>query len=327
MMKSIDKYVFSTDLLTGKKVGSRYVLRGREYLLLPLYPLFHWWGVFLCRRAKCKERKRVQQAQYHHRLAMVAIAKNEAPYIAEWLTFHKLQGVEVVYLYNNDSTDNIRAVLEPFIAEGFVVYHEIHGKRKQYNAYNDAINRYGPFCKYMIFIDCDEFLVPMKADDRLLDLIDTAFAKDENAGGLVVNWCVYGSAGYEKKPEGLVIENFNTHANVEYDWNEYIKSIIKPACVRYFAHAHFPKYKRGFYPINIQGRYSPLWWNAITEYEGFRLNHYICKSKEEYVVRRKLGGADNGICRPMEEFYYGDRNEVKDTVIVRYIDDVKRELG
>ena len=328
---SINKFLFVTGILNGKRVRVgdryRYVLRKKEYLLLPFYPLLYLWGGVLYWRAKIHEKQRLKQAYYQYNLAMVAIAKNESPYIAEWLAFHKLQGVEVVFLYDNDSTDNMRDVLEPFIKEGFVIYNEIHGKVKQYDAYNDAISRYGYLCKYMAFIDCDEFLTPMKAGGHLLDLIDDSFAKNVNVGGLGINWCVYGSAGYEKKPEGLVIENFNAHAKAEFNGNESIKSIVKPVCVQYFAHAHFPNYKKGFYPINFQGKYCPSWWNIITEFDEISISHYICKSKEEYVIRRKMGKADDGKFRPIEDFFFYDRNEVKDTTMKRYIHDVKQVMA
>lgn len=323
----INKYIFITRLLEGKKVGAQYLLRRRECLLLPFYPLFYLWGVFLYWRVKKQERGRLKQAQYQYNLAVVAIAKNESPYIAEWLAYHKLQGVEVVFLYDNDSTDNMREVLEPFIADGFVIYNEIHGAKKQYDAYNDAINRFGHLCKYMAFIDCDEFLTPMNVGDRLLNLIDSVFEKDENIGGLVVNWCIYGSSGHEKKPEGLVIENYTSHAQVDFEWNEYIKSIVKPSSVQFFAHAHYPVYKRGFYPVNYQGKFNALCWNVISEFEGLKINHYICKSKEEFVIRRRFASADNGLYRPIDDFYINDRNEVKDTVILKYVNDVKRLMS
>ena len=44
-------------------------------------------------------------------LSVVAIAKNEAPYIKEWIEYHKLVGVERFYFYDNGSTDNTREVL------------------------------------------------------------------------------------------------------------------------------------------------------------------------------------------------------------------------
>lgn len=296
-------------------------------MLLPFYPLLCLWGMFLCWRMGKQEKQRMQRAQYQYHLAVVAIAKNEAPYIAEWLAFHKLQGVEVVFLYDNDSTDDMRTVLEPFIADGFVKYNEIHGAVKQFEAYTDAINRYGDRCKYMAFIDCDEFLVPTAAGDRILNLIEPVFARNVNAGGVGINWCIYGSAGHEQKPDGLVIEHFNMHAKADFGGNESIKSIVKPSCVEYFKHAHYPQYKKGFYPVNFQGRYCPSWWNVISAFDGLRVNHYICKSRDEYVARRKMGKADDGLIRPLKDFYDNDRNEEKDTVMVRYIDDVKRIMA
>lgn len=170
-----------------------------------------------------------------YRLTIVAIAKNESAYISEWLAFHKLQGVEKVFLYDNDSTDNMREVLQPYIEDGYVVYNEIPGRYRQYDAYNDAINRYGHLAKYMAFIDCDEFMMPVDSDKSLLEIIESAFLKDESAGGFGINWCMYGSSGYETKPEnGLLIENFTHHSLINHERNYTIKSIVKPYSVKGF---------------------------------------------------------------------------------------------
>ena len=39
-------------------------------------------------------------------LAVCAIYRNEAPYLREWIEFHRLVGVERFFLYNNESTDD-----------------------------------------------------------------------------------------------------------------------------------------------------------------------------------------------------------------------------
>jgi len=96
----------------------------------------------------------------------------------------------------------------------------VHGKFKQFEAYNDAISRYGHLAKYMAFIDCDEFMMPLDSDKGLLEIIESAFAKDENAGGIGMNWCILGSSGYKTKPaEGLVMENYTRHSVVSHDRN------------------------------------------------------------------------------------------------------------
>ena len=52
-------------------------------------------------------------------LSVCAIYKNEARYLAEWLEFHLLAGVEHFFLYNNDSTDDHREVLAPYLRAGW----------------------------------------------------------------------------------------------------------------------------------------------------------------------------------------------------------------
>ena len=91
-------------------------------------------------------------------LAFVLIAKNEAPYITEWLDFHIKQGVSHFIIYDNESTDNLREVLRPYIESGTVIYSIITGKIRQLDAYNMALHDYGHKFKYMGFIDADEFV-------------------------------------------------------------------------------------------------------------------------------------------------------------------------
>lgn len=68
--------------------------------------------------------------------------------------------------------------------------------------------------KYMAFIDCDEFMMPVDSNRSLLEIIESVFLKDENAGGFGINWCMYGSSGYETKTEkGLLMENFTTNSS------------------------------------------------------------------------------------------------------------------
>ena len=53
-------------------------------------------------------------------LSICAIFKNEAPYLREWVEFHRLVGVESIYLYQNRSEDDYQSALHPFLNDGFV---------------------------------------------------------------------------------------------------------------------------------------------------------------------------------------------------------------
>lgn len=91
-------------------------------------------------------------------LAFVLIAKNEAPYIEEWINFHLKQGVSKFIIYDNESTDNLREVLRPYIEKGIVFYELLRSKRRQNDAYNIALNKYRKNFKYIGFFDADEFV-------------------------------------------------------------------------------------------------------------------------------------------------------------------------
>ena len=55
-----------------------------------------------------------------YKLALCAIFQNDAPFLQEWIEFHKLQGVEHFYLYNNRSQDEFKEVLAPYVESGEV---------------------------------------------------------------------------------------------------------------------------------------------------------------------------------------------------------------
>lgn len=146
MKQLLLKLLFVSGLLIRNNRRRKIRLRRMAYICILLFPLFILLllrAYFIMWRVRRQKRKEETTASYKYRLSIVAIAKNESDYIGEWLAFHKLIGVEKVFLYDNDSTDNMREVLEPYIADGFVVYNEVHGKRKQCDAYEDALRRYG----------------------------------------------------------------------------------------------------------------------------------------------------------------------------------------
>lgn len=45
-------------------------------------------------------------------LSICAVIKNEGPYLEEWIEFHRIQGVEHFYLYDNGSADQTKDILE-----------------------------------------------------------------------------------------------------------------------------------------------------------------------------------------------------------------------
>ena len=91
-------------------------------------------------------------------LSIVAIYRDEAVYLREWVEFHRIVGVERFFLYDNFSVDDHREVLAPYLDEGIVVLHEWPVFPGQIPAYDDALRRHGAESRWIAFIDLDEFV-------------------------------------------------------------------------------------------------------------------------------------------------------------------------
>lgn len=261
------------------------------------------------------------------KLAVVAIAKNESEYIAEWLAFNIANGVEQIYLYDNDSTDTMPEILEKFVDKGYVTYNQIHGELQQGNAYNDAIKRYSKECKYMAFIDCDEYLQTVDSTKSILSEVDRLLAGNNAKAGVAVNWVMYGSSNFENKPEGMCFESFIMRAKAGKKGTDVIKTIVRPECVKSYDHPHVPVYYPGFYSVNTEGKRLDFWSNPVEDYYSLRLNHYFTKSKEQWIIRRSMKRADTGTTRTLNEFYEHDNNDVVDTSALVHLDEVHAILN
>lgn len=263
------------------------------------------------------------------KLAAVIIAKNESEYIAEWMAYHKVVGVEKVFLYDNDSDDNMHDILKPFIDDGFVEYHQIHGNKMQGVAYTDALHRYGKICKYMAFIDGDELIAPVKQGDNVVEILDDFFNKHPQAGGWAINWAMFGSSHYEEKPNGLMIESFIWRAEIGKPGTQMIKTVFRPECALMYHHPHYPIYRLRYDAYNHSGGIVSMNESYISKYAGLQINHYFTKSKGQWIRRRKMGQCMTGIDkpRPIDDFYRHDHNDVLDNSASVYVDEVKNVMN
>jgi hypothetical protein len=63
-------------------------------------------------------------------LSISAVIKNDGAYLAEWIEYHLLVGVEKFHLVLNDNEDNSSIMIAPYISSGYVELSSWPGKRK-----------------------------------------------------------------------------------------------------------------------------------------------------------------------------------------------------
>ena len=119
--------------------------------------------------------------------------------------------------------------------------------------------------KWLIIVDADEFVVPLKGTSLL-----TALIPYENYGGVYVNWLRFGTSKVEKIPENtLMIEMVN---HCEERPQELGKSIVRPERVSQCTDPHRMWYFSPFYHVNT--RFETFDWICPVADDKLLIYHY-----------------------------------------------------
>ena len=252
-------------------------------------------------------------------ISIVAIFKDETD-IVDWINYHIKIGVERFYLYDNDSLDDYETILKDYIQSGIVVYRKICGNCMQKPVYRDAIFRFKNETEWMAIIDLDEYIVPVQ-EDNIKDFLRPY----EKFSGVVVNWVMFDSNGIIKRPEGKSVIELFTRVPKDYQYyrNKTVKSIVKPGDVRYLNSVHVCIYKKEKYAVDENFNRYRTYVRTQTQYNSvskIRINHYHCKSKEEYIEKINKGFADRITARKYQEDFLNFKEYVQDYVIWKYLD-------
>lgn len=269
-------------------------------------------------------------------IAIAAMFKNEAPYIAEWLEFHLMVGVRHIYLYENGSTDDYRSAVAPYIRDGVVTllpWRNFYDAPQQTLAYYHAIGNFGMNYRWMAFIDLDEFMFPVNGNS----LVETLKGL-EHLPAISMPWFMYGHSGHDQKPDGLVVRNFTERAAFPPIASQYTllkyKSIVNPRAVTHVGIHTFATADEGNVLINDRGQIFPHHQLRVLEYataDYIRLNHYSTRSKQEFQAKLKRGRAGkfgkvdmHALDQRVEQYH---RHIEADTEIWRFVPELERRLA
>jgi len=198
--------------------------------------------------------------------ALVAIYKDEAPYLEEWARWHRAFGFSRFLLYDNDSTDggrlegaDVETVLWP-------------GATMQIAAYRDALRRLRGEVEWAAFVDLDEFLW---SPDGLS--LATVLASFPHAANLWVPWQLFGWGINLTRPPGATLPNYLWRAAETDSAAKLGKSIVRPETVVGIASPHHFVVERD-----------------ITYVTPLLCNHYFTRSREEALRKCARPRADTG---------------------------------
>lgn len=180
----------------------------------------------------------------------------------------------------------------------------------------------------MTFIDLDEYLMPTKPFESISDICNQLILNaSKGAVGIGVNWAIYGSSHHEKKPQGLITENYIYRGENSHWANFHIKTICNPRMVKDYISPHYPLYKLGGYSISEStGERLYGWFCHTVEYKNMRINHYFTKSKEEFIQKMNRGLGDRLGKYDMDMFSTYNLNDIQDKSMAIYVEQMKKVL-
>ena len=254
-------------------------------------------------------------------LGITTLMLDEARDLREWIEFHRLQGVERFYLYDNGSTDDTEEVVRPYVEEGIAELVPWPHAGAQRAAIADCFARHRDDVRWLTCMDIDEFLF-CPTGERVCDVL----REFEGYPAVAVHWQMFGTSDVVLRPPGAEVLPTFTRRSDDFgsrSANRHIKSIVDPSSALDgpLRTPHNRPYRVGF-AVNEIGCpvIGPHPWPIRSE--RVRINHYWTKSKAESLRKfaRSAFAAARGSefeTHGMKEFTDPRLNAVDERAILR----------
>ena len=260
-------------------------------------------------------------------LSILAIFKNEAKVMKEWLDHHIAHGVDHFYLIDDNSLDNVYDSMDPYLEKGYVSFHKAPKEDSTYRQIAGYHRIFSDFIlsknesRWVAIIDLDEFLYSPRYPRDL----KRVFREHEDLSLVGVNWAMYGSSNYLEQPAS-VIDSFLYRADfTNYEKYPYLTDHYKVLKKKNNTLNDWQKYVINtankiqsveVHQAYVEGTSDNLSINRDAENPYLILNHYSIQSKDYFLRNKGTRGDVNTYYktsdRNMDWFRMCDINEIKD---------------
>ena len=275
--------------------------------------------------------------------AIVCIAKGEINYIEEFVIYHLSIGFTHIYIYDNEDQPIYKEKLDKYKNNITVIHFPtvIKNINIQMNALDNFIQNYinNRDITHIIHMDIDEYIVLKKHKDIIdfiKDYIVSCYNIYNNCGGIAINWKFFGSKINEnfdsmiKKHDIIPTNNVLRFTNCDKKGHGLMKTLFNKEAFINFANPHIIISKNNLNIKNVNGKIInnltvDMKYRAsldcIIDTSIIQINHYKCKTIEEYKKIRLRGRADGIACdysKIHNEFKTYDVNRDQDLTAYNY---------
>ena len=298
--------------------------------LLPRYPQGYTYQYEYYRQYEImmdhRKKQQIQVPGNKYYLSVLAIFKNEAHVIEEWIEHHRGHGVDHFYLIDDNSDDDAYKVLDPYITKGLVTMFPTSSEELKFRqgamyqrVFQDVYVNNETY--WLAIIDLDEFLYSPQVVN-----MKKILKNHEDLSLIGINWLIFGSGGHYNQPNS-VTQSFDTRAPENIgekfpkllkrykvlDWsddtdNDWQKSIVNLQKKIDQVDVH---------TCVVEGTSDNLSAKRFPNDPPLLINHYIVQSHEFFEnVKGRRGDVNNWFsdhARNEAFFEMCDINDIKDT--------------
>ena len=256
---------------------------------------------------------------------ILTIIKNEHEYLDEWIKYHLNLGIDHIFIfedidseshknitskYKDVSLDVISNILTDDDKNKAIELKQTKSSNPQYIYIKKGLTFLSDLHIYdwCFVIDNDEFITFETNGSKLEDILE--IYRDYDA--IILQWKIYGASGHIKKPSyknGGIIDTYTE------EMKGYIpikKPYLTKPCYnmttyksQFFGHIHQTSDFCNWCKTDFSKNRETI------VYKNIYLRHYITKSWEEYVWKRKTRGYFCGLTRNMD-FFFKINSDLKD---------------
>jgi hypothetical protein len=252
------------------------------------------------------------------RYVVVACARWETRYIAEWLNYYQALGFDQVFLYcNDDDPQPLYEKLLPY-ASGrapFVTFRYYPEQGHQFQMYSDFLKRDLQFCRWVAFFDIDEYL-RLPAGLQISDFVRNF---PESVDCVMFNWVFFGPNGHKEQPGKSIIRDYSRRQAALHPFTKYIAKasiftgpdLLDEKKAHGFWHNPIDKIDKPINAVNVLGEDMSHYYDGFPSSSAAFVNdpvrserilatslihHYAFRTESAFKERvaRGLGGAFDG---------------------------------
>ena len=258
--------------------------------------------------------------QGEKRICILTIVKNEHQYLDEWISYHLNMGVSHIYIFEDIDSDSHNMITQCYdnvslfsvstLLTDAELQQAVELKRTKKDnpqhlylrkalLYIQSLHQYD----WVFPIDVDEFITLESASET----ISSAMNRYSDYDAVLLQWKCYGANGYITKPNYALIDTFQAFTTPSAEHilcspypNAWSKRIV------YNLH----RYQNAFFHSVHQAKNVCNFCNTRFErdreswcYDVIFLRHYITKSFEEYIWKKRTRGYFMGFSRTTNGFF------------------------